>query len=89
MKLLHGVAVQYFLLQRSVMSYKTPAAPAEAEFIEKKSRFIGYISPAVNEQQAIDFINKIRALHRKATMGVLHFFRHPLHRFVAVLRLQA
>ena len=49
------------------MSYKTPAAPAEAEFIEKKSRFIGYISPAVNEQQAIDFINKIRALHRKAT----------------------
>ena len=49
------------------MSYKTLAAPAEAEFIEKKSRFIGYISPVQNEQEAIDFINKIRAMHRKAT----------------------
>ena len=49
------------------MSYKTLAAPAEAEFIEKKSQFIGYISPVDNEQEAIDFINKIRAMHRKAT----------------------
>ena len=49
------------------MSYKTLAAPAEAEFIEKKSQFIGYISPVENEQEAIDFINKIRAMHRKAT----------------------
>ena len=49
------------------MSYKTLAAPAEAEFTEKKSQFIGYITPVENEQQAIDFIGKIRSMHRKAT----------------------
>lgn len=47
--------------------YRTPAAPADASFIEKKSEFIGYISPCKNEQQALDFINEIRKLHRKAT----------------------
>ena len=33
-------------------SYRTIAAPAEDEFIEKKSRFIGYIAPVTTEQEA-------------------------------------
>lgn len=47
--------------------YKTIRTAASAEFTEKRSQFIGYISPAENEQQALDFINSIRAQHRKAT----------------------
>lgn len=49
------------------MSYKTIRARAEASFIEKKSEFIGYISPAATEEEAVGFINEIRAMHRKAT----------------------
>ena len=36
-------------------SYRTIAAPAEDEFIEKKSRFIGYIAPVTTEQEAAAF----------------------------------
>ena len=49
------------------MSYKTIRSRAEASFIEKKSEFIGYISPATTEEEAVGFINEIRAMHRKAT----------------------
>ncbi len=51
----------------SVNSYKTIKKRCEASFIEKKSEFIGYLCPVTSEQQAIDFINEIRAMHRKAT----------------------
>ena len=40
---------------------------AGSSFPEKKSEFIGYISPAETEEEAIAFINEIRAMHRKAT----------------------
>ncbi|MBP1542985.1 MAG: YigZ family protein [Oscillospiraceae bacterium] len=49
------------------MEYKTIAAPCEAKFIEKKSEFIGYLCPVTTEEQAIAFIEEIRAMHRKAT----------------------
>ena len=32
--------------------YRTVAAPAEDEFTEKKSRFIGYIAPVSTERHA-------------------------------------
>lgn len=48
------------------MEYKTIAGRAEARFVEKKSEFIGYIAPAVSEEEAVGFINEIRAMHRKA-----------------------
>ena len=48
------------------MSYKTIRNRTEASFTEKKSEFIGYISPAGTEEEAIGFINEIRAMHRKA-----------------------
>lgn len=49
------------------MDVITIAAPAQAEFTEKKSRFIGYISPAVDEQAAQKFLQQICARHRDAT----------------------
>lgn len=49
------------------MSYKTIRSRCEASFIEKKSEFIGYLCPVTTEQEAIDFINEIRSMHRKAT----------------------
>lgn len=49
------------------MEYKTAAARCEARFIEKKSEFIGYLCPVSTEEQALAFIEEIRAMHRKAT----------------------
>lgn len=49
------------------MDYKTIAERCEARFIEKKSEFIGYLAPVETEEQAVEFINEIRAMHRKAT----------------------
>lgn len=49
------------------MEYKTISERCEARFVEKKSEFIGYLSPVKTEEEAIDFINEIRAMHRKAT----------------------
>ena len=49
------------------MEYKTIAERCEARFIEKKSEFIGYLAPVETEEQAVEFINEIRSMHRKAT----------------------
>lgn len=50
--------------------YSTIRAFAKDSFIEKKSEFIGYISPAKTNDEAVEFINMIRAEHRKATHNV-------------------
>lgn len=52
------------------MDYSTVKAFAEASFTEKRSEFIGYISPVKTNDEAVEFINKIRAMHRKATHNV-------------------
>ena len=49
------------------MNYKTIEGSAEDRFIEKKSEFIGYLRHTETEQEALDFIAEIRAMHRKAT----------------------
>ncbi|MCH5195658.1 MAG: YigZ family protein [Oscillospiraceae bacterium] len=48
------------------MEYKTIEGRVEARFEEKKSEFIGYLSPVENEEEAVGFIEEIRAMHRKA-----------------------
>ncbi len=48
------------------MEYKTISGRCEARFIEKKSEFIGYLAPVSAEDEAVSFINEIRAMHRKA-----------------------
>lgn len=40
---------------------------SESVFIEKKSRFISYISPVYTEQEAVNFINSIKKKHYDAT----------------------
>ena len=47
-----------------------PAKSTEIEFIERKSRFIGYIKPVQTEAEAIDFINEISKKHWDATHNV-------------------
>ncbi len=51
-------------------SYLTVATRGEAEFVEKKSRFIGAAIPIENEQQALDFIAKRRSQFWNATHNV-------------------
>lgn len=50
--------------------YKTVLENASDEFVEKRSRFIGYCKPVKTEQEAIDFINKKRSEHWNATHNV-------------------
>ena len=51
-------------------NYKTVKKAAFDEFIERKSRFIGYSCPVSREEDAIAFINEVRARHREATHNV-------------------
>ena len=50
--------------------YKTVPCAASAEFVEKKSRFIGYVSPVKTREEADAFVEKIRSLHRTANHNV-------------------
>ncbi|WP_296013548.1 YigZ family protein [uncultured Adlercreutzia sp.] len=51
-------------------AYRTIAAPATAEIVEKKSRFIGQIAPVATEEEALAFINGVKAEHRMARHNV-------------------
>ena len=51
-------------------SYISIAAAAEAELIEKKSRFIGHIAPAATEAEAQAFLDQVRAKYRDANHNV-------------------
>lgn len=51
-------------------SYKTLEKSSSDEFIVKKSRFIGYAAPVVTNDEAVVFINAIKAKHRDATHNV-------------------
>lgn len=51
-------------------AYNTIAAPARAEIVEKKSRFIGQIAPATTEEEALAFINGVKAERRMARHNV-------------------
>ncbi|MCR4639541.1 YigZ family protein [Ruminococcus sp.] len=52
------------------MNYLTISENATASFIEKRSEFIGYISPVKTNDEAVAFINSIKAEHRKAKHNV-------------------
>ena len=51
-------------------AYKTIAARAEAEIVEKKSHFIGQIAPVATEEEALAFIAEVKAAHRMARHNV-------------------
>lgn len=52
------------------MSYKTIKEYAHASFVEKKSEFIGSIAPVKTNEEAIEFINRIKSENRKARHNV-------------------
>lgn len=52
------------------MNYFTISHTAEASFIEKRSEFICRIAPVKTGEDAVDFINSVRAEHRKAKHNV-------------------
>lgn len=50
--------------------YKTLAKNSQDEFVEKKSRFIGYARPVKDEGEALEFIAGIKSRHWDATHNV-------------------
>lgn len=50
--------------------YKTIYKYGEAEIIINKSKFIGYAMPIETEEEALEFIDKIKTKHRDATHNV-------------------
>ena len=52
------------------MEYRTILNEASDEFIERKSRFIGYIKPVTTQEEAVSFINEIKSKHWDATHNV-------------------
>lgn len=52
------------------MNFYTIDKPASASFIEKRSEFIGYIAPVKTNDEAVEFVNSIKAMHRKARHNV-------------------
>lgn len=55
------------------MEYKTIIGTASAEFTEKRSRFIGYVSHVETKAQADEFINKIKAENYNAAHNVFAY----------------
>ena len=53
-----------------MQEYTTLAGFGTDEFVEKRSRFIGYAAPVTTEEEAVAFVNRIRAEHREATHNV-------------------
>ena len=52
------------------MVYKTVYSRGTAEIVEKKSRFIASVSPVTTEEEAIEFVNSIKAQYRDARHNV-------------------
>lgn len=50
--------------------YRTIAQAAQDEFVEKRSRFIGYARPVQTEEEAQDFIAEMKSRHWDATHNV-------------------
>ncbi len=46
--------------------YLVPLAEAEAEYVEKRSRFIGHILPVDSEEAARAFLERVKKRHRDA-----------------------
>lgn len=50
--------------------YLTVKETASDEFVEKRSRFIGYCKPVKTQDEAVEYINAIRSKHWDATHNV-------------------
>ena len=52
------------------MEFLSPAKQASAEYVVKRSRFIGTVSPAFTESEADSFVESVRAKYPDATHNV-------------------
>lgn len=52
---------------QTLQAYKTVGKQAQDEFIERKSRFIGAITPITTEEEALAFIDEKKTEHWQAT----------------------
>ena len=50
--------------------YKTVLKRAEDAFVERRSRFIGHAAPVKTEEEAVAFINEMKAKYWDATHNV-------------------
>ena len=55
--------------------FRTVAREGSGEFIERKSRFIGYIAPAREESEARGFIETVKLLHPEANHHVWSYIQ--------------
>lgn len=62
--------VALFFYGDIMKEYKTVEFESSDEFVEKKSRFIGYVKPVKTQAEASDFINSIKSKHWDATHNV-------------------
>lgn len=53
--------------------YTTIEAPAQDEFVERRSRFIGQIAPVTSEEEAMAFLKGLRDKHYDARHNVFAF----------------
>lgn len=60
----------FFCGELFMKEYKTVEFESSDEFIEKKSRFIGYVKPVITQEEAAEFISQIKAKHWDATHNV-------------------
>lgn len=62
--------------------FKTLSKPSETEMTERRSVFLGYASPVTTEDEALDFIAKIKKRHSDATHNVYaYILRGSISRF--------
>ncbi len=64
------ITVALFFYGEIMKEYRTVEFESSDEFIEKKSRFIGYVKPVKTQAEATEFINSIKSKHWDATHNV-------------------
>lgn len=60
-------------------AYRTIKNEAFDEFVEKKSRFIGYAKPVKTQEEAVSFISQIKQKHWDATHNVSAYVLREQH----------
>ena len=62
--------------------FKTLSNPSETDMTERRSFFLGYASPVTTEEEALEFIAKIKKRHSDATHNVYaYILRGSISRF--------
>lgn len=68
-----------FLVLFMEKAYRTIKQEAFDEFVEKKSRFIGYAKPVTTQEEAVAFISQIKQKHWDATHNVSAYVLKEQH----------